>query len=507
MAVAVSLLFSTPSIAAQPDHDSTDGPGSFVVPGKIIVKLTPEFVDGPAADVVALAAGGRIERRSRYIRGLTIVEVEPGTEFDALESCAAMPWVEYAVPNRHVPIRLAEAPSQLATPNDPAYVAGQQWYLDRIGMPQAWNVRTDASGVIVCIMDTGAQYPWPDLNGNMWINEAERYGITGVDDDENEYCDDIWGVGGDLNETECTGLPVLPGSHNHNDPLDVPSFAVTSLCESYDELPRPSTCPPFGHDLTKVCYHGTGMAAIIGAIGNDGFGMTGIAWQARILPIRVVNACYGPDNAELIRVFDYFFESGAQILDLAWTGTTHSSVMWEVFKVTHDMNRLVVVSAGNSGLDMDAPGVQVGPPQSYPWPNILVVGASDQNDNRSIWGPTSSSNYGILTVDLFAPGSCIRIPAPGDASTPGVGRFTNGTSFASPVVAGVAALVWAEHPTWTAAQVAEHLVVTARPVPALQGLCKSGGVVDAAKALTGVPTNVPASPVCPCAFGGGATCP
>jgi subtilisin family serine protease len=231
--------------------------------------------------------------------------------------------------------------------------------------------------------------------------------------------------------------------------------------------------------------HGTHVAGILGAVAN-GKSMTGVAPDATILDLRVLGR-----EGTIIQGFDEALaragDLGVRVVNASISGSYQSPS--EQAAIAAHPGTLYVVSAGNGGYDNDT---RPRFPCNLTLPNVICIGASNRDDARD-----PSSNYGATTVDLFAPGSRVFSLRPtyypdDENAVPGLISMS-GTSSAAPHVAGVAALLAAIHPEWTAAQLKQRLIDTVDPVPALQGLSVSGGRLNAAKAL-GVPVGPPAAP-------------
>ncbi len=420
------------------------------------------------AEVAGVLVNGEVEYRSRLVPGLCILRVAPGTEAPSLEALEAMPLRMYS----H---RSVLAQMHTTDPDDPWFLDGTQWYHRNVGQtvggvtgtpgadirtPCAWDVRTDASEIIVAVIDYGVNYLHPDLAANMWTNagEAPPLDHDGLDNDGNGWVDDYHGVGVD-------------GGCNFYFPMSDPFDSVN--CSTHEPL-----CDG---------GHGTQIASVIGGRGSNANRGTGVAWNAKIMPIRYagfdveLRICGGSDVAAAIKALDYAAFNGAKIINTSFAflaSEPEIGAYHDACKSLANLDVLLVASAGNQGIDIDGPagpGDQVYPAR-FTLPNILIVGNSTQNDLP--YSGLGASSYGQSSVDLFAAGTNIRAFHEGGPPT-----FVFGTSFAAPVVAGVAALVWAEEPTRSAVDVAERIKNSARPVGALSSLCVTGGVVDAGAAL------------------------
>jgi subtilisin family serine protease len=232
--------------------------------------------------------------------------------------------------------------------------------------------------------------------------------------------------------------------------------------------------------------HGTHVAGIIAANQGNGLGVTGIAPEARIMPLKAL----GDDGAgtmdAVLEAFAYAGDHGAQVVNASLGGDGDVSPSLEQVFTDHP-DTLYVVAAGNSGRDDDALPTT---PCVSTAPNVLCVGATDDVDT-----PAYFSNYGATTVDLFAPGTSILSTYTGSAYA-----YESGTSMATPYAAGTAALAFAATGE-RGADLAQQLRDSVDPIPGLTGLSVTGGRLNAARAV-GAPVDAPSRPVSAVATGG-----
>ncbi|HET6506229.1 MAG TPA: S8 family serine peptidase [Baekduia sp.] len=356
-----------------------------------------------------------------------VVTVPAGDGADALAELRDRSGVRYA--ERDVVDRVA------SVPDDPGF--GSLWNLARIGAPTVWDRITDSSSVVVAVVDSGVALTHPDLAGELWHNPGETGGgreDNGIDDDHNGFVDDA--VGWNFHD-------------NDNDPSP-------------------------NHP------HGTHVAGTIGATGDNGLGVTGVAWRSTIMPVGAM----GPDGtgyrSDIARAFDYAASNGARIVNASLAGTGRSDVYRDVMAAHPDT--LFVVAAGNDGSDDDAVPIT---PCDEDVPNLICVAASDRADRLADF-----SNYGATDVDIAAPGVDILSLFPDD--TLGV---MSGTSMATPLVTGVAALTLAAHPWLTTTELRDAVLAGARRLPSLDGLVATGGRLDAPGAMAAAGDRVaPSTP-------------
>ena len=299
-----------------------------------------------------------------------------------------------------------------AIPNDP--LLEQQWPLtqpDAAGVQEAW--RTSVGGAVtVAVLDTGVDASHPDLAPNMWHDPAS--GASGVDV-----------VGG--------GAP------------------------------------------TDGNGHGTAVAGIIAARGNNGVGGTGVAQDARIMAVRVLGADAVGTTATVVEGMRYALAHGARIINLSLGGPDRSQALEEQMQAAQAQGVLVVAAAGNHSADLDA---QPSYPAAYPEPNVIAVASTGPSGALS-----SFSDRGATAVDLAAPGEDVLGPTPGGSYA----RWS-GTSAAAPEVAGTAVLLEAASPGASAAQVRDALLGGARRLPGLSGAIATGEL-DAGAAMQRIVPN------------------
>ena len=347
--------------------------------------------------------------------------------------------VEYAEPDWLV--------EEHITPNDPSY--NQLWGMNKINAPQAWNTQTGSSNVVVGVIDSGVDWTHPDLIDNIWQNMAEDADgdgtvfewdgsqwifdpgdENGIDDDNNGYVDDF--VGWDFH-------------NNDNDPYD-------------------------------ICGHGTHVAGTIGAKGNNNEGVSGVCWDVQMIALKflewnpAINRCTGSISNGLLAL-EYAVSMGAPISNNSWGGGPYSQAFYEGLEVAKQNDHLFVASAGNNGnLDNDQYPKY---PASYDNSNIISVANTTSTD-----GISSSSHYGLTTVDLGAPGSGIYSTTPDNTY-----GNKSGTSMASPHVAGAAALLLSECGSLSYQEIKQALMSSTDPISALSGKCVTGGRLNANAAI------------------------
>ncbi|MDX6667639.1 MAG: hypothetical protein QOK04_1019, partial [Solirubrobacteraceae bacterium] len=237
-------------------------------------------------------------------------------------------------------------------PNDP--LIGRQWELASgasMRAPQAWD-RVGGGQVTVAVIDSGIDLTHPDLAANLWTNQREIAG-NGIDDDGNGYVDDVHGydfVAGDGDPTDELG-------------------------------------------------HGTEVAGVIAARGGNGLGIAGVAWRARIMPLRVLDSQDRASSTAMAAAIRYAVANGARIVNVSLNGDARSAAVEEAIVAARAAGVLVVASAGNDARDLDT---NPSYPASYGEDNVIVVGSSGRRGAISPF-----SNRGARTLDLLAPGEDI----------------------------------------------------------------------------------------------------
>ncbi|MEN6308588.1 MAG: S8 family serine peptidase [Anaerohalosphaeraceae bacterium] len=315
-------------------------------------------------------------------------------------------------------------------PNDPRF--SEQWGLHNLGTtgvvdadidaPEGWDIHTGDSSVIVAVIDSGVDYTHADLADNMWINQPEYNGKAGQDDDGNGYVDDIYG---------------------------------------YDFCNEDSN-PQDDH------YHGTHCAGIIGAVGNNGVGITGTCWKVRIMALKFLDAGGNGWSSDAIQCIQYATQMNANVMSNSWGGGPYDQALKDAIDTAKVNNLLFVAAAGNDGINTDnSPHY----PSCYTLENIIAVLATTDNDSKA-----SFSNYGKTTVDIGAPGNNILSCIPGNSY-----KNASGTSMATPFVSAACAMLWSVNPDMTWLEVKTILMNTADPT--LPNYCVSGGRLNLQKAL------------------------
>ncbi len=308
------------------------------------------------------------------------------------------------------------------TPNDPLY--NEQWYLNTIHAPAAWDSTTGSSGVIVAVLDTGLDLSHEDIAANLWTNSREIAG-NGQDDDGNGFVDDVH------------GWDFIEGD---NDPS--PSPTVDSSVDAIS--------------------HGTLIAGEIGAVGDNHIGVSGVDWSVKIMPVRMLDDQGGGSEYDAANAIRYATRNGAKVINLSFAGNEAHSALQSAVRDAYAAGVVVVAAMGNDARNTNTNPVYPACLRTASDDWVIGVTAVDQSDRG-----TSFTNYGTICADVAAPGINIYGLAYQNVSEGYANAYLgswNGTSMASPLVAGAAALLFAKYPTLSAADVRNILKLSVDPV-------------------------------------------
>jgi subtilisin family serine protease len=405
------------------------------------------FREGVSAERVrALTAGfnDEVEDQIETVGNLYSVDDRDDAAAAAVAAqYASLPEVLYAEPNEVIKVEPNASFSIhrefIASvddgPNDPLFP--EQWALINKGQREgkdnadisavaAWAKTRGSEKVVVAVLDSGVDYTHADLIENMWSRPA---GLS-------PYFDDELGVFDDAN-----GYSAVAASR---DPMDENG-------------------------------HGTHVAGIVGARGNNNLGVTGVNWNVEIMPLKFMGRGGFGTTKDAVEAINYAVErkkSGVnvRVINASWGSRTKSKALEEAIRAAGREGILFVAASGNDGADADR---RPHYPSSYDLPNVLSVAAMNRRDELA-----SFSNYGAKSVHLAAPGAEILSTWLGDSF-----EEHSGTSMATPVVAGVAALVLSLEPDLDAEALRSRLLETSDRLDVLKGKVSSGGRVNAARAV------------------------
>ncbi len=350
-------------------------------------------------------------------------------------------------------------------PNDPHL--NLQWSLNKtpnIGAEIAWDYVTEAPDLIIAHLDSGCDLNHEDLQPNLWKN-TDEIPNNHLDDDGNGYVDDDLGY----NFFQKTGIPQ----------------------DDYG--------------------HGTQVAGVLGAAGNNALGVTGVVWKTRIMCLKVLNSKGDSNISTAIEAIQYAINQKADLINISW-GYTPKSIpsyfLQDAIRKAKSAGLLVIASAGNglnnlNGVNNDLSPQSANYPSSYPEENIIAVASTDPADHL-----TGFSNYGPITVDIAAPGVSIYSIALGNHYD-----YFEGTSASTPFVTGSAALLWQLNPSLDYQQIKDLLLENADELPSLKSKILSEGRLNIGKAIQNspaithlYPTGGPSDPTPNAATGTGGGC-
>ena len=368
------------------------------------------------------ALGGAVEF-DRALKGVAVVTLpEGGSPRQWTERMNSWLEVRFAEPNQ----RLQGA---MVVPNDP--LLASNWGLApnaRYGsdVTRAWSITTGSESVVVAVIDSGIDLNHPEFAGQLWVNPGEIEG-TWRDDDGNGFVDDLHGW----------------------------NFVTNS--------------PNIQDDLG----HGTHVAGIIAARGDNGEGIAGVAHGVRLMPIKFLDLDGSGTVQNAARAVYYAVDNGARIINASWSGGPRSAVLEQALRYAESRGVVFVTASGNEGVAIS--GRQRVYPASYTMSNVVAVASIDPSGRLS-----SFSNHGN-TVAIAAPGRNIVSTWLG-----GDYRAMTGTSMAAPFVSGTLALVASAYPSLSSRQLVQRVLATVKPLPNTSDRSIRTGLVDADNALSGV---------------------
>jgi Zn-dependent metalloprotease/subtilisin family serine protease len=409
------------------NHDFTQIGAADYEPEQLLVRFANDVAAPQRAQLLNSMGGAEVVSEFKLVPGLCLVKLPSSQPLSAaLVSFNQSPGILYAEPNYQVK-------TTATIPNDVRF--SELWGLHNTGQsggtvdadidaPEAWDVNTGSSQVVVAVIDTGVDYSHPDLTNNAWMNPGEIPGNS-LDDDNNGYVDDVFGydfVNSDGNPMDDNG-------------------------------------------------HGTHCAGTIGGRGNNSIGVAGVNWQVRIMGCKFLAASGSGSTANAILCVQYATQMGAKVMNNSWGGGGFSQALKDAIDAAGAAGVIFVAAAGNDSLNNDTTPHY---PSSYASSNIVAVMATDRNDVRSTF-----SNYGQTSVHLAAPGTSILSCQPG-----GGYQLLSGTSMATPHVSGACALLLAANPALTPGELKQILMTSTDSV--VPGQCISGGRLNVNRALLGV---------------------
>ncbi len=416
--VAVFLAIASAAVALRPPLSvpgHVASPGTPTTSNEVLVGLK---ADGWTEDTQALGQrlGGNVIDLLPEIHVVRLGLTNGESVAAATQRLEALTQVDYVEPNRLL--------QESLIPNDTLFGA-QSSYLSLIQAPQAWDVTTGSSSVIVAVLDSGIDITQPDIAGSVWTNPLEV--LDGRDDDNDGCVDDLHG---------CNF--VAPASAD-------PSCANSS-----------------GPSIDDDNGHGTFVSGIIAGTANNNLGISGVAPGVKILPVKILDCKGGGTAADAAKGILYAAKVGARVANISFGADGESQTLAQAIHTAYATYGMVIVAAtGNDGTE------NVTFPANLE--ETFAVGSSgsaDGEDTRSVfsdWGPE---------VDFVAPGRDIVSTVPPQSC--GINwvcqnnspyAVASGTSFAAPLVSGLAALIISKNPNLSPDTVRSMIASTAKPLP------------------------------------------
>lgn len=412
---------------------------------EVLVRFKPE---ASFADIKKLVSKNNdaVEDNIEAVNGLVAIDDLDNKSAESVsEQYAKMTdLVLYAEPNVQIKLEPNEVRQDFSdnyevdansVPNDPMFA--EQWALNNEGQNggkskadisavEAWKKTKGSKKVVVAVLDTGVDYNHQDLATNMWTRP----------DNVPAYKDDQLGTVNDINGFDADA--------KLQDPMDDNG-------------------------------HGTHCAGVIGAEGDNAEGIAGVNWEVEIMPLKFLSRGGFGSTKNAIEAINYVIDRkragvNIRIVSNSWGSTAKSKALEDVIRAAGEEGILFIAAAGNDGSDNDKYPHY---PSNYDLPNMVSVAALDRNDNLAQF-----SNLGVKTVHVAAPGKDIM------STWLNAGyREASGTSMATPYVSGVAALIVAQNPRISLEKLREKLVNSVDKLDSLNGKIKSGGRINASKAV------------------------
>ena len=445
----LSLLLLTGALCARAQVDNGGAPVPFTAreqaqgyrDGAVIAKPRRDHL----SSVDAAEAGEHLTVRKKFLRmgALRMLGLADGdTTPAALARLRASGRYEFVEPDyiKHA----------AAIPNNPLFP--QQWALQNtgangpgngaagadIGAPAAWNTVHDAPNVIIAVIDSGGLLTHQDLAANLWKNPQENNDGFGAVNDLN-------GINATVSATLNVGTKAKPSN-----------------------VPNPAFGTPNDDN-----GHGTHVSGILGAVGNSGTGTVGVAWKVQIMELKFLDSTGSGSTSAEITCIDFAIAHGANFINASFGSADASQSEMAALQAAGAAGIVMVTAAGNATQNND---FEPNYPADYPLDNIVAVASSDNRDQ-----PSSFSDFGPGSVDLFAPGdSVLSLYNNSNTAT----ATLSGTSMATPFVTGALALLKAQFPGDTYRQLINRLLRSVDAKPSFAGLVQTGGRLNLQKAVT-----------------------
>lgn len=394
-------------------------------PTQILVKFN-HMADRPDANNFGL---GKSEFATQRASGIWTVGVPTGATVETmLEKYAADPNVQFAQPDYVV--------YGAGVPNDTKF--SKQWAHHNSGQtggkkdadidsPNAWKITKGTGQTIVAVIDSGIDWKHPDLKDNIWNNDLEIAGNK-KDDDGNGYIDDVRG---------------WDFANWDNNPMDDNG-------------------------------HGTHVAGIIGAVGQNKTGVAGVNWDVQLMPLKFLDEDGSGYTSDALWALEYAVMNGASISNNSWGGDFYSRAFYDTISWAGRWDHIFVAAAGNDGVNLES---NPDYPASYGLylDNVVTVAATDHKDRLA-----GFSNYGKQSVDLAAPGVNILSTVP---KSMGSYDTYSGTSMAAPYVTGALSLIRDLRPDFNYRETIDQVLSTVDKVSGLTKVVATGGRLNVGRAI------------------------
>ena len=382
--------------------------------GELLVRFHPG-VPQLVQDTILAAQGARTRNQLRGESGVQKLALPAGRDVrTAALQLLLNPQIDFAEANFLIS-------KEDLIPNDPQFP--EQWALRNTGQnggqygsdvqaSDAWQATTGSTSTVVAVIDSGIDFTHPDLTNNQWTN---------------------------------------------------PFLSESGDLHGWDYIEDSS-------DIKDGQGHGTAVAGLIAAEGNNSLGVAGMMWRASLMSLRVLDNTGTGDIADAVEAIDYAVAHSAQVINLSWGTNGFSTALKQAIERAGRRNVVVICSAGNGSRDIDRNPYY---PSSFTLNNLIPVAATDNADQLNSW-----SNWGARNVSVAAPGTDVLTTQKG-------GGYWNvtGTSASAPIVAGIAGLLKTVRPQSSGSEIAKVMTQGVRQIASLSGKVASGGVVSAAGAL------------------------
>jgi thermitase len=402
---------------------------------EVLVRFRPD-VSEEAINTITARLNDRVEDAIESIPGLAAIDDLDNREAESIASeYRSLPEVEYAEPSYEISLNHEGGGFKHLHPNDARFM--EQWALDNdgraggkegadIGALRAWATTRGGDDIVVAVLDSGVDYNHSDLQNNIWIRPDN------------------------INQYEDHDLGSIEDVHGYN--------AVDNTGDPMDDN-----------------GHGTHCAGIVGAEGGNGIGISGVNWKVKIMPLKFLNAGGFGTSKNAIEAINYVIDRkragvNVRVISASWGTRLRSRALEDTIRKAYEVGILFVAASGNASENTDrAPQY----PAGYNLGNLISVAALNRKDELA-----SFSNYGARSVHIAAPGANILSTWLGNDY-----EEHSGTSMATPVVAGVAALVLSERPQLSVDELRSTLLKSVDRIPSLDGKTSTGGRISAARAV------------------------